>query len=397
MQFRVAQASRPAVRWSAWGVLAAVSIARFAFGYQLQTVGSLRPELAAAFHLDFAGIGSLVGAYMLPGIAAALLFGFAAQKFGERLVLAAGLLMMTAGSLAAAASGSFLLLAVARAVSGSGAVTLTVLQSKVIADRFQGGGFMIALGIMLGSFPIGIGTGQVAHPPAAQAFGWQGAFLIGAVPAALAAAVLLVSWRASEFAPPRSMSWPSRDEIVQVLLAGLVWTFYTAGFITFLTYTPSLLAGAGHPRWVTNVVMNLATWGNLPAILFGGAVAQRFGANRVFIWGMLLAVACVGAMPLLDWPLLLGAIYGTIGAMHGTVIVGAGTLSARPQHRAVGMALFYTVYYVGSSVFPAIAGRAADLAGGPGGAFLCGAAISLFAFPAWWLHRHRARRLAQSA
>ncbi len=386
--------TRPGLDWRAWGVLVAVSTARFAFGYQLQTVASLRPDLAQAFGLDFAGLGSLVGAYMLPGIAAALLLGFAAQRFGDRAVLACGFLLMTLGSLGAGAADSFAALAASRALAGTGAVALTVLQSKVLADRFAGGLFMIALGVMLGLFPIGIGTGQLAHAPVAAAFGWHAAFLAGAAPAALSLVLLLVSWRDSASAPPRSMSWPSRDECKQVILAGLVWTFYTGGFITFLTYTPSLLAEYGEPRWVTNLVMNLATWGNLPAILFGGAVAAKFGNHRVFIVGMVLAVACVAAMPLLDWPLLLGAEYGTIGAMHGTVIVGTGTLSARPQYRAVGMALFYTVYYVGSSVFPAICGRAADLAGDPAGAFYCGAALSAFAFPAWWLHRRRAARLA---
>ncbi len=394
MQFRVVQADWRRVRWAAWGVVTAASIARFAFGFQLQTVASLRPELAAVFHLDFAGIGSLVGAYMLPGIVCALLFGFMAQKFGERAVFTGGLVLMTIGSLAAAGAGSFATLAAARAVAGAGAVVLTVLQSKVIADRFQGGGFMIALGIMLGAFPIGIGVGQLAHAPIAHLIGWQGVFLVGAAPAAAAALLLTLSWRTGEHAPPRSMSWPSRDECIQVVLAGLVWTFYTTGFITFLTYAPALLAEHGQPRWVTNVVMNLATWGNLPAILFGGAIAVRFGANRVFAVGHFAAVVCVLAMPLLEWPLVLGAIYGTIGAMHGTVIVGTGTMSARPQHRAVGMALFYTIYYIGSSVFPAVCGWAADLAGDPSGAFLCGGALSILSVPAWWLHRWRAARLA---
>ena len=393
MQVRVAEATGRKVRWAAWGVLAAVSVARLAFGFQLQSVASLKPQLADAFGLDFAALGSLVGAYMLPGIVAALLFGFMAQRFGERAVFAGGLLLMTVGSLAAAATGGLATMGLARAVAGAGAVVLTVLQSKVLADRFRGTAFMIALATMLGAFPIGIGVGQLAHAPIAEAWGWRSVFIAGAGPAALALVLLLVSWRAGEHAPPRSMTWPSRDETIQVILAGLVWTGYTTGFITFLTYTPSLLAGHGEPRWVTNWVMNLATWGNLPALLFGGTLAARFGAHRVFVVGMVLAVVCVAAMPLLEWPLLLGAVYGTIGAMHGTVIVGTGTLSARPQHRAVGMAIFYTLYYVGSTVFPAVCGWAADLDRDPRGAFLCGAAISLISFPAWWLHRWRARRL----
>jgi MFS family permease len=375
---------------AAWGILVAISLARFAFGYQLQTVASLGPDLIAEFNLSFAALGSLVGAYMFPGIIAALACGFLAQMIGDRALLGGGMALMALGGASAALAGGAAGIGAARVLAGCGAVALTVMQAKVIADWFRGPRFLLTLGLTLGAFPIGIGIGQLTHARLAHAFGWQAAFLAGAVPAALAAGLLLGSWRGHGRAGRRRLGWPSRAECTLVLLAGLIWTFYNAAFSAFLTYTPALMAGQGAAPWLTDVVMNAATWGNLPAILFGGAVAARFGPGRVFLLGTLVTVASVAAIGLGSTPLLWGTLFGTVGALHAGVIVAAGTLSARPENRAVGMALFYTAYYLGGTLFPAICGWAADLAGGPGGALICGAAISALALPCWSLHRRLA-------
>ncbi len=372
------------------GILLAITFGRFAFGYQFQTVASLGPDLVARFNLDFAALGTLVGLYMLPGIVAALSWGFMAQRLGDRTVLVGGMLLMTVGSVAAALAAGPAGIGAARVLAGAGAVALTVMQGKVLADRFQGRGFLLSLGLMLGGFPIGIGVGQLTQAPLAHAFGLPAALLAAALPSAIGCALLLAAWRSGSTAHgARQLGWPSREECILVVLAGLIWTFYNAGFNAFLTYTPSLLALRGEPAWVTDAVMNATTWGNLPAILFGGAVAARFGAGRVFTVGTLVAIVAVAAIGVSHWPLLWGLIYGTVGAVQAGVVVGAGTLSSRPRNRAVGMALFYTTYYVGGTIFPPICGRAADIAGNPAGAFICGAAISALSFPCWWLHQAR--------
>ena len=375
---------------AAWGVLVAIAFARFAFGYQVQTVASLAPDLAADFHLSFAAIGSLVGAYMLPGIAAALAFGFLAQAIGDRALLGGGMALMAVGSAGAVLTAGPGGIAAARVVAGAGAVALTVMQTKVIADWFPGRGFLLALGLSLGAFPIGIGSGQLSHAPIAHAFGWRAAFLIGALPAAIGGALLLASWRGGGQAGRRSLGWPTRHECLLVLIAGLIWTFYNAAFSAFLTYVPSLMTREAAPVWLTDAVMNAATWGNLPAILCGGALAARVGATRVFMLGTLVTIVATAAIGLGGRPLLWGALFGTIGALHAGVIVGAGTLSARPQNRAVGMALFYTTYYLGGTILPAVCGLAADRAGTPAAALVCGAALSALALPAWFLHKRLA-------
>jgi predicted MFS family arabinose efflux permease len=103
------------------------------------------------------------------------------------------------------------------------------------------------------------------------------------------------------------------------------------------------------------------------------------------------------------WPLASAVMFGVLGSVHPSVIMAAGTLSSHPENRAVGMGIFYTTYYAGNALAPALCGHAADLAGGPGGALYAAAAIGLLAIPLWLLHarltagnRRRQRALAVS-
>jgi MFS family permease len=382
----------PLLARSPMGTVLAVMLARIAFGFQLQTVATLGPELMAAFHLDFAALGTLMGAYMLPGVLVAIPAGFLARRFGEDRVLSCGLLLMTAGSVLVAIMDSRLGIGIGRGVSGAGAVAITVVQGKLLSDRFEGPRFTRALSVIVGAFPIGIGAAQLVQPRLAMGLGLGAPFLAGAAISAAAWLLFVLTWNGDRPVAGRRMSWPSRREILLVILAGMIWTTYNAGYFNFLAYMPGFLASRGHPAWVADVVMLLSTWGNLPAVLLGTALALRFGKVPVFLVGTALCAISVSGSAVLDMPLLWGLLFGTIASMPGGLIIEVGTLSARPENRAVGMGVFYTTYFIGGSITPALCGLAADAAGGPSGALVCAAGLSLLAVPFFFLHRMVARR-----
>ncbi len=371
-----------------FSLLGAITLARIAFGYQIQTVASIGPELLAAFGISLAVLGTLIGIYMALGILTALPCGFLSQRFGDRNVVVTGLALMACGSLVSALSGGPVGLGVGRLVAGAGAVALTVLQGKIIADRFHGRAFLLAMGLSIGAFPIGIGLGQLTHAPLADAYGWPSPFLAGAAVAAVATLWLMLSWGRKPTRDPRGLALPSRHECVLMLLAGLVWTFYNAGYFNFLAFMPTYLQAHGNPAWVANVVISVATWGNLPAILLGSFFADRFGADRMFLVGAIFSVVSVFGMGLVDWPLVWGTIFGTLASVHAGIIFAKGTLSARPENRAVGMGLFYVTYYLGGAFIPALCGKVADYVGDPRGAFLCAGTLAAMAIPTYFLHRN---------
>jgi dipeptide/tripeptide permease len=90
---------------------------------------------------------------------------------------------------------------------------------------------------------------------------------------------------------------------------------------------------------------------------------------------------------LTGFPVAWAALLGVVGSIQPGVAMAVGTLSARAEHRAVGMGLFYTIYYVGGTFAPALCGMVADAAGAPEGGLLAAASLSALAIPLYMLHR----------
>jgi MFS family permease len=372
-----------------WIILAALALARIAFGYQFQTVATLTTGLVRRFGLSYAQIGSLIGAYMLLGMFVALPLGLLGRRFGDRVVLGTGLALMTAGSCVCAWQDAPAWIAAGRTIAGVGAVAMIVLQGKVIADWFTGSRFMIGISVSVCGFPVGMGLAQLILPPVLDLFGSRAALLSGAVPSGIALLLFLASHRnPPHHAPaPRRFSLPSPRECRLLVVAGGLWTVYTAGFSAFASYLPASLSGRGYDPAIIALVMTVATWGNVPGTLAGGGLAARFGGFNIFLTGTLaLTIGMVGSA-LTGWPVAWAALLGVVGSIQPGVAMAVGTLSARPENRAVGMGLFYTMYYLGGTFAPALCGMVADLTGAPEGGLLAAAALSALAIPLYMLHR----------
>lgn len=372
-----------------WVILAALAIGRVAFGYQFQTVATLAPDLVPRFGLSYAQLGSLIGSYMLLGVVAALPLGLLGRRFGERWVLGVGLMLMTAGCCYSAWTTGAAGIALGRTLAGVGAVAMIVLQNKIIAEWFTGARFMMAISVSVCAFPVGMGLAQIILPGILAGYGLATALLTDAVPAALALVLFLGSHREPPHAVPvpRRFSMPGLRECWLLLIAGAGWMVYTAGFAGFASYLPLTLAGRGFGSAAIGTAMTLATWGNVPATLLGGGLAARFGGFNVFLVGTVSLVIGMAGAALMGWPLFWSALAGFPGAIQPGVLMAVGTLSARPENRAVGMGIFYSLYYLGGTFVPALCGVAADYAGRPEGGLLAAAALSALALPLYLLHR----------
>ena len=109
---------------------------------------------------------------------------------------------------------------------------MIVLRNKVIADWFTGQRFMLAISVSVAAYPIGVGLAQLVLPPVALVYGWRAAFLSDAVPMVASLALFLVTFRPSPHvapSPPR-FSLPGGRECLLLVIAGLTWTAYTAGY-----------------------------------------------------------------------------------------------------------------------------------------------------------------------
>jgi MFS family permease len=78
------------------------------------------------------------------------------------------------------------------------------------------------------------------------------------------------------------------------------------------------------------------------------------------------------AIAILIWMIPVTSFYVVIFAAIGIVFGPAGGLIMalpaqvlKKENRAIGMGIFYTIYYLGMGVLPAIAGYARDVTGNP--------------------------------
>ena len=375
-----------------WIFVAALCLARVAFGYQFQSLATLGPELVVRFNMDYRLLGTLIGLYILPGILVALPGGLLGRRFGARLVVGGGLALMGLGAVVPLLVPGAPGIGTGRVISGIGAVALVVMQGKMVSDRFPGARFMPVMGLLVGAFPVGAGLVGLTHDVVQRSFGLGGLFVVGAILPVVSLLLFLPTVRQPLEGETASWAMPSRRECGLVMVAGLAWTAYNAGYYGFLSYMPSLLALRAHAPATIATVMVIATWANLPATVLGGALAVRIGNWPVLLAGTLAEMLALVGPALADWPLVWGTLFGTVAAVQAGVIIAIGTLSARPENRAVGMGLFYTTYYLGGTVLPALCGSAADWAGTPAGALVAAAALSALAIPTYLLHQAMLRR-----
>lgn len=355
-----------------WRMLAILFIARTTMAFQFQMVGALSPLFVTTYGVGLADIGLLVGLYLAPGIFIALPGGSLAARFGDkRLLVLASALMLAGGTLSLLVD-SFSGQIAARVIAGVGGVILNVIGAKVVADWFAGREISTAMAIYINSWPFGIALALAVLPGVAVLGGLSVALSINAGLAALGLGLLLRVFRTSPMATGAAMPavWPQGPRRMALVAAALIWAFVNAALILAFSFGPALLTQRGLPLIAASGLTSLSLWMVALCAPFGGILADRTGArDRVILCG--LAVMAAG----------LFAIRIGLPPAPGFVLIGIGTglcagpimtLPAAvldPATRALGMGLFFTLYYGVTLGGPVLGGWLAALTGSAAGSF----------------------------
>lgn len=373
-----------------WGELLVMATGRVAMGVQFQCIGALAPFLVGPIAPDYAALGTLIGAYLLPGILLALPMGWLMMRVGDKRMLVSALLLMSLGTGLLALAPGFGAAMAARLLAGTGATMLSMVGSKMVLDRFTGGSLAPAMGVMLAAWPVGLGTALVLLPLFADAETWRW----GIVSAALisAAAMLLVAASLPRDPPAATAaSWPRfglrPGEWAPLLAAGTLWASYNAAYTVALGFAPALLVAQGYDPAAAGAMASLLGWTILPLLPLGGALAERTGRPMLVtlfcILGMGAALAAVsrGIAPAVSLTLV-----GLLAAPPASLIMAMAGRALSPPSRGFGMGVYYTQFYAGMALLPALAGWTRDLTGDPGAPLLAGVAflaVSLVALGAY--------------
>lgn len=379
-----------------WAAFVLVILARVVMTVQTVSVGALGPALLADQTLDlgYAGLGVLIGVFMLPGIFVALPAGWLTDLLGERWLSLCGLGLLTIGGIVLSISPDFQTALGARLLGGAGAALLNVVLSAMVMARFSGASLAPAMGGFLAAYPFGIGLSMITLPAFASfASSWRGAALTGALGCALVLAAVPFVLRAQP-AKSTAGSSPSATqgrrlmlvpkEWGAVLASGVAWAGLNSGFAVLFGFAPALLAERGASVEIAGAMSSLVGWASIPLAPLGGALAERTGRPLLATCGCLAIVAVsVLALAVNVGPQSVALITaGLLVSIAATMIMTLPARALAMERRAVGMGIYWTIFYAGMALLPPVAGWAADNAASAESALWVSASFFAAAVPA---------------
>lgn len=364
-----------------WGILAVLFAVRATMAFQFQSVAAVAPLLSSEYGVGLADVGVLIGLYFAPGVALALPGGAIGQRFGDKATVVAALLLMLAGSVAMASAVSWNMQIAGRLIAGAGGVILSVQMTKMLTDWFAGKEIATAMAIFVNSWPAGIAVALLTLPVIGTGYGVAAVHLSVAAVAGLGMLLIAATYNAPAniaAAPAATAIGLDRNAAFAVMAAGLIWGLFNVGFATVFSFGPSMLVERGWSVTAAGSTISIVLWLAAISVPLGGFIADRSGRPElILVVGCILFAALMVTLPRSGAVIIIVAALGLISGQPAGPIMSLPARVLRPQTRAIGMGLFFTVYYAAMMLGPVVGGAYAKWAGTAAAAFDFGAAMIL--------------------
>lgn len=370
-----------------WGILAILFLVRLTIAFQFQSVAAVAPLLQQTFDVGLSDIGMLIGLYFTPGVVLALPGGAIGRALGDKPMAIAALLLMTAGSLVMATTDLWGWQMAGRLASGAGGVLLTVQITKMCTDWFAGKEIATAMAIFVNSWPAGIAISLLVLPAIGTAYGAGAVFLAAGTLTAIGI-VLIMFYQPPPDATATAASSSQLDPLalLAVIVAGMIWGLFNVGFAMIFSFGPSLLAERGWSIAAAGSAISLVLWLSVVSVPVGGLFADRTGRPLTLAVAASLLVALLLAwLPRSDAVITILVLIGLASGIPAGPIMSLPARVLAPQTRAIGMGVFYTLFYAAMMLGPVVAGRLAKSAGTAAVALDLGALTVLACPPLMWL------------
>ena len=297
--------TRERVPASAWRMLALGVSAQAAGSLFLSTPAYLIPLLHLDRGVPLAQAGLLAAAPSLGMVLALVAWGAAADRYGERWVIAGGLALTSVFAFAAAAVSGYVGLGVLFVLGGAAAASTSAASGRVVIGWFPRSRRGLAMGIRQISQPLGVAVAALAVPALASHLGiWAPLLLAGALTAVLAAACAVgianppraAARPAADgerpFNPYRDSPFLTRIHLLSALLVVPQFTLSTFGLIWLITGLHWNVTAAGA------VIAAAQFIGALGRIAVGSASDRVGSRTRVLRWvavsGVVVMLALAG-------------------------------------------------------------------------------------------------------
>ena len=253
----------------------------------------------------------------------------------------------------------------------------------MLTDWFAGKEIATAMALLVNSWPLGIAVSLLVLPWIGTHYG-VGAAHLGVAAFAAGGLVLL----AMLYRPPADVAVPvasttapqrlDRNAILAVIAAGLMWGLFNVGFAVIASFGPSMLVDRGWSIAEAGSTISIVLWVSVLSVPLGGLLADRTGrpATIVVASALLTAVLMV-LLPRSGAVLLIVFALGLISGLPAGPIMSLPARVLAPQTRAIGMGVFFTMFFACMMLGPVVGGACAKWAGSAAAAFDFGAAMIL--------------------
>ncbi|MFK7861505.1 MAG: CynX/NimT family MFS transporter [Granulosicoccus sp.] len=343
-------------------------LVRLSMGYQFQSVASTSEQLINDFGLSYAQIGTLIGFFLLPGVFFSIPSGAVTRAVPDKKLLILGAFTMVVGAAVMGLAVDGFSLFAGRLITGLGGTIFNVILTKMVTDWFVKKEIVFALSVMLTAWPVGIALGLLTHALISDTYGWNGVMFATAIFSFIAMLVTASLYQAPiksgiQIDEPLRFGLPSR-QLVHMSVVGLAWTLYNACLIVVVSFAPAVFIAAGYEAGAAHSVTSLFMWAMMISLPLGGRIMGSFETvTPAVVSALLIASVLVVALAFGVLPALSTVLFGLFAGIPGGALMSLSAQAVSSSNRGPGLGIFYTWYYVGMTLAPAVAGGLRDWSG----------------------------------
>ena len=143
-----------------------------------------------------------------------------------------------------------------------------------------------------------------------------------------------------------------------MIVAGLIWGLFNIGFAMIFSFGPTLLVERGWSITAAGSAISIVLWLAAFGGMAGGFLADwTRRPQSVLVAGCILFALLMLTLPRSAAVIPVVIAIGLIGGLPAGPIMSLPARVLQPQTRAIGMGIFYTVYYAAMMLGPAVGGR----------------------------------------
>lgn len=332
--------------------------------------------------LSFEHVGIIISLVPLSLVILCIPGGLFADRFGIRLTVLIGGVIMGVFGLLRGFAADFIMLSVTTFLCGVGYSITYPNLPKVTGIWFPSREYALASGVMFTGMEVGIALPLILIPAVLLPWvgSWRGIFMVFGV-ISLSSTVV---WMALAKEKPKSADAPQvvspggfrgvpfREALSAVLRSRHMWIlmlttlFLLAPQIGLLGFLPSMLVLRGMGETTAGLVTSLISWFMIPSSFVVPMISDRVGLRKPFIWGtsILASFALYAAGTTMGLPLWISVIvYGfLIGGMAPIVLAMPVELMG-PLYAATAGGFMLVGGYIGALIGPLLAGYLSEATG----------------------------------